>query len=263
MTTQILRTIDRLRFELPLSLALGASAGFAALSAPARLMAQVPVAGDMGTAGRAIVAVLLAAVTGGAGYLAMRKPAKSAPAPADPIIDIPEDERPSGMPAERFARFRRADAHPDAPPRDPIFASRDLGEPFMDVGVVPPSPSVAEPDSHADGEWWPEATIPDADYVELPEDAVVQPPEPVAAEMAEIPVVEPEVETAEMSPVVADTPVVPEAPVAPHPGATSISAMMERLSAGLERRAAVPPRDPTPALRNALAELNRLAERRG
>jgi len=261
MTTQILRTIDRLRFELPLSLALGASAGFAALSAPARLMAQVPVAGDMGTAGRAIVAALLAAVTGGAGYLAMRKPVKAASAPADPIIDIPEDERPSGMPAERFARFRRADAHPDAPPRDPIFASRDLGEPFMDVGVV--APPAAEPDRDADGDWWPEATIPDADYVELPEDAVLHPAEPVAAALAEAPAAEPAVETAEMSPVVAETPVVPETPAAPHPGATSISAMMERLSAGLERRAAVPPRDPTPALRDALAELNRLAERRG
>ena len=48
-------------------------------------------------------------------------------------------------------------------------------------------------------------------------------------------------------------------PIAPQ---ASITAMMERLSAGLERRATVPPRDPTPALRDALAELNRLAERR-
>jgi hypothetical protein len=264
MTTQILRTIDRLRFELPLSLALGASAGFAALSAPARLMAEVPVAGDMGTAGRAIVAVLLAAATGGAGYLAMRKPAKAAPAPADPVIDIPEDERPSGMPAERFARFRRADAHPDAPPRDPIFASRDLGEPFMDVAVAGGAPSAAEPEAHADGEWWPEASIPDADYVELPEDAVIRPEEPA---VAEAPVAGPEIETAETSPVLAEAlaeaPAVAAPPVVPHPGATSIGAMMERLSAGLERRASVPPRDPTPALRDALAELNRLAERRG
>jgi hypothetical protein len=262
MTTQFLRTIDRLRFEIPLSLALGASAGFAALSAPARLMAQVPVAGDMGTAGRAIVAVLLAAVTGGAGYLAMRRPVKAAPAPVDPLADIPEDERPSGMPAERFARFRRADAHPDAPPRDPIFASRDLGEPFMDVGVVPPS--AAEPEDHAEGEWWPEAAIPDADYVELPEDAVVPPTEPAEQLDAGTPDAEPEIETAEISPVAPEAPAAaPHPVVAPHPGATSISAMMERLSAGMERRASVPPRDPTPALRDALAELNRLAERRG
>lgn len=257
MTTQILRTIDRLRFELPLSLGLGASAGFAALSAPARLMAQVPVAGDMGTAGRAIVAALLAAAAGGAGYLAMRKPGKAAPAQADPVADIPEEERPSGMPAERFARFRRADAHPDAPPRDPIFASRDLGEPFMDVAVA--SPAAPGPDAHADGEWWPDAAIPDADYVELPEEAVVHPAE---SAVTEPPVIEPEIETAETSPVAAEAEAA-AMPAAPHPGATSISAMMERLSAGLERRASVPPRDPTPALRDALAELNRLAERRG
>lgn len=253
MTTQILRTIDRWRFETPLSVALGASAGFVALSAPAQLFSQLPVAGDMGTAGRAIVAVLLAAVAGGAGYAAMRRPAKPEPEPVDPFAEIPEDERPSGMPAERFARFRRADAHPDAPPREPIIASRDLGEPFMDVAPAAPT---AKPEVDADEQWWPDSTIPDGDYVELPEEAIAE-PEPV---VAEVPVVEvePEVEAVEPPPVLTDD----EASVAPRPGHTSISAMMERLSVGLERRATVPPRDPGPALRNALAELNRLAERR-
>lgn len=250
MTTQILRTIDRWRFETPLSMALGASAGFVALSAPAQLFQQVPVAGDMGTAGRAIVAVLLAAVAGGAGYLTMRKPVKTEPEPVDPYADVPEDERPSGMPPERLARFRRADAHPDAPPRAPIIASRDLGEPFMDVAAPPPP--AAEPE--ADEQWWPETTIPDADYVEVPEEAVAQPvadvTEPV---VAEVPVEEPVAEVSE--------PIAP-APAEAHSGKASISAMMERLSTGLERRASVPPRDPTPALRDALAELNRLAERR-
>ncbi|MDH7639678.1 hypothetical protein [Sphingomonas oryzagri] len=256
MTTQILRTIDRWRFETPLAVGLGAAAGFVALSAPAQLFAQVPVAGDMGTAGRAIVAVLLAAVAGGAGYIAMRKPVKPEPEPVDPFADMPEEERPSGMPAERFARFRRADAHPDAPPREPIHASRDLGEPFMDVAAAAPG---AKPEADADEQWWPDSTIPDGDYVELPEDVVVQ-PEPVTAEAS---VAEPEVVAVEPAPVavVAET-VAAEAPVASRPGHTSISAMMERLSAGLERRATVPPRDPGPALRNALAELNRLAERR-
>ena len=250
MTTQILRTIDRWKFETPLSMALGAAAGFVALSAPAQLFAQVPVAGDMGIAGRATVAVLLAAVAGGAGYVAMRKPARREPMPVDPFAEIPEDERPSGMPAERFARFRRADAHPDAPPREPIIASRDLGEPFMDVAA-------AGPETDADGQWWPDSTIPDGEYVELPEEAIAE-PEPV---MAEAPAVEaqPDIEAVEPAPVVAAA----ETRVAPRPGHTSISAMMERLSAGLERRAAVPPRAPAPALRDALAELNRLAERRG
>jgi hypothetical protein len=254
MTTQILRTIDRWRFETPLSMALGASAGFIALSAPAQLFQQVPVAGGMGVAGRAIAAVLLAAVAGGAGYVAMRKPVKAEPAPVDPLADIPEEERPSGMPAERFARFRRADAHPDAPPRAPIIASRDLGEPFMDV-VAPPA--AGEPEAHTDEQWWPDHSIPDADYVELPEEAVAKAAEPAAeAEIAEVPV-----EDAKLAWPIESAPV-EQAPAEPSSGKASISAMMERLSAGLERRASVPPRDPTPALRDALAELNRLAERR-
>ena len=34
-------------------------------------------------------------------------------------------------------RVRRADAHPDAPPRRPVFAHRDLGTPFLDVRAAP------------------------------------------------------------------------------------------------------------------------------
>jgi hypothetical protein len=260
MTTQILRTIDRLAFETPLALALGASAGFVALTAPAQLMAQVPVAGDMGMAGRAIVAVLLAAICGGAGYGAMRRPAKPMAASAGPVEEIAEEEQPSGMPAGRLARFRRADAHPDAPPREPIIASRDLGEPFMDVAGFAPPPAEVE----VDEAWWPGTAIPDGEYVELAADTVpdaVETPEPAFAGATPIeavveavtpePVAEAEIETQSQ----------PQPQPAPR-GATSISAMMERLAAGLERRASAPPRDPTPALRDALAELNRLAERR-
>jgi hypothetical protein len=32
---------------------------------------------------------------------------------------------------------RRADAHPDAPPRRPVFANRDLGTPFLDIRAEP------------------------------------------------------------------------------------------------------------------------------
>ena len=38
--------------------------------------------------------------------------------------------------------IRRADAHPDAPPRPPLLATRDLGTPFLDVRA-PDSESVA------------------------------------------------------------------------------------------------------------------------
>lgn len=36
--------------------------------------------------------------------------------------------------------LRRADAHPDAPPRRPVFANRDLGTPFLDIHAPPVGP---------------------------------------------------------------------------------------------------------------------------
>ena len=39
--------------------------------------------------------------------------------------------------------LRRADAHPDAPPRRPVFANRDLGTPFLEVTAESPPPMTA------------------------------------------------------------------------------------------------------------------------
>jgi hypothetical protein len=39
--------------------------------------------------------------------------------------------------------LRRADAHPDAPPRRPVFANRDLGTPFLEVTADTPPPMSA------------------------------------------------------------------------------------------------------------------------
>ena len=39
--------------------------------------------------------------------------------------------------------LRRADAHPDAPPRRPVFANRDLGTPFLEVTADTPAPMSA------------------------------------------------------------------------------------------------------------------------
>jgi hypothetical protein len=287
MTTQILRTIDRWHFEAPLALALGASAGFFAWTVPAELFTQIPVAGEHGLAGRAAVAAVLAVLCAGVAYLAMRRrPAKPAePAEiAEPIDEIAEEEPASGMPTERLRRFRRADAHPDAPPREPIIASRDLGEPFMDVGGFAPPAAVA--DAPAEDAWWPETSIPDGDFVEVGDEPAAHPVEALAEEtpVADAPVAETPIIAAEPAiappaevevaakPAPAPQPVPPEtaAPAEPMmPRGSTISAMMERLSAGLERRAgsddvaeAPPARDMRPALRDALNELNRLAVRR-
>ncbi len=60
MATQILRTVDRWRFETPLALALAGAAGFAALAMPHEIFARLPVAGHFGTPGHVALALLLA-----------------------------------------------------------------------------------------------------------------------------------------------------------------------------------------------------------
>lgn len=272
MATQILRTIDRWRFEAPLALALAGSAAFVTLAMPGELFAQVPVAGSHGLAGRLAVSLLLALVLGGGGYAVMRRAGGSAAkaAPAEDAEEIAEEDIPSGMPSERFRRFRRADAHPDAPPREPIIASRDLGEPFMEVGAYAPPPPAADPHPH--GDWWPETTIPDGDFVEVGEETEPHASEDTAEEDhgAEEKVLEPAFAEAAAS--FPSSNREPDQEPAPRAAPDSIAAMMDRLSVGLERRGArngapaapapTPARDMRPALRNALDELNRLAERR-
>jgi hypothetical protein len=57
----------------------------------------------------------------------------------------------AGAAMDAMPVLRRADAHPDAPARRPLFASRDLGTPFLDVkapmqdGIDQPAP-VSSPD---------------------------------------------------------------------------------------------------------------------
>ncbi len=43
--------------------------------------------------------------------------------------------------------LRRADAHPDAPPRPPLLATRDLGMPFLEVRAAPAAAPSPEPES--------------------------------------------------------------------------------------------------------------------
>jgi hypothetical protein len=226
------------------------------------------------------------------------------PHPREMIIadDQQEPESPS-VAAERLVRLRRADAHPDAPPRQPIRASRDLGEPFMDVaGFAPPPPPLVDlvvP---------PAVSIPDGDYVEIDPTAASNaettqepaaeipvadvpgaeqraPDQPVALELMNevapaiaIDTASEPVPAEESSPIEAFEPAPEPAPAPSRPPRQSLSSMMERLSAGLERRSGEPlpppppaaalaealsgPRNVDPALRSALNQLNRLATRR-
>ncbi len=271
MATQILRTVDRWRFETPLALVLAAATGFAGMAMPRALFARLPGVGHFGMAGQILLASLLAIVCGVLAYRAMRRPAT--PVPVDEDAELIDDiDTPSGLSEDRLHRLRRADRHPDAPPRAPIRASRDLGEPFMEVGAfVAPSAVEAEPAEPIAAE----PAIIEGDFVEV-EASVAQtvdgdPAPGLAADVA--PVAE------AIIPATPDPVSAPDEAAAPRPAPfapraagpaprqdDSIAAMMERLSAGMERRAgrpAAPMRDMRPALRDALDELNRLAAHRG
>jgi len=54
------------------------------------------------------------------------------------VLAIGRNAREDGVPI-----LRRADAHPDAPPRRPVFANRDLGTPFLEVTADTPPPMSA------------------------------------------------------------------------------------------------------------------------
>jgi hypothetical protein len=54
------------------------------------------------------------------------------------VVAIGRNAREDGVPV-----LRRADAHPDAPPRRPVFANRDLGTPFLEVTADTPPPMSA------------------------------------------------------------------------------------------------------------------------
>lgn len=267
MAKKILRAIDRWRFEAPLAALLGVAAGFAVAAMPASIFAQAPVVGGYGLIAQGAAAALIAVLSGVVSYILMRPPAR-------PGIDAATlaEARQEETPAERLHRVRRADRHPDAPPRAPIRASRDLGAPLMEVGLFfQETAGQTETDMILDGE-----------FVELAgELPAPHPAEPDVGETETLDAVEELAETTpveeeEEAPVVAAAPVPPVAPapilrvVAPRER-QSLDAMIDRLSAGLERRATLrpmdgpvgeAPRDMRPALREALEELNRLAASR-
>ena len=86
--------------------------------------------------------------------------------------------------------LRRADAHPDAPPRPPLLATRDLGRPFLEIRAATPAPPAPAPeDEHIDFDaiFPPRAITPP----KAPE-PVAQAPEPVVVPLAPVAVAAPE-----------------------------------------------------------------------
>jgi hypothetical protein len=99
--------------------------------------------------------------------------------------------RPALVPDEepQAPRLRRADAHPDAPSRRPIFAGRDLGEPYHEEEPLELETALAaEPEAFEAPEPQPEPEPlfePELDSEPLPAFLVPQEPEPAFAEEPE------------------------------------------------------------------------------
>lgn len=136
---------------------------------------------------------------------------------------------------ERTPIVRRADSHPDAPPRPPVIATRELGAPMMSVGVEEERPLPQDLDT------------PLAEYDPL---AFIEshPPEPLPCED------EPDSRVAAPAPLPRPAPLVagerfetfdltpPKPSTAPapkpqqHDREVSVHALLERLEAGVARR---------------------------
>ena len=141
--------------------------------------------------------------------------------------------------------LRRADAHPDAPARRPLFAAQDLGTPFLDVRA--PVHVVAE----------------DADAVALPAPMATLPTEralpadldlPLSSYGPDAPAEDLPIVSAPLVEVVA--PVPPRADIDP---SASLHSLLDRLEQAVTRRTPAPSPTGEERLQESLASLRRLA----
>lgn len=144
--------------------------------------------------------------------------------------------------------LRRADAHPDAPARAPLLATRDLGVPFLDVHAPASPPVERELPRDLD------VPLSSFDPYAIPGTSVAQLP-PMASAIQE----EGErFDTFELRPAVPqprDQPPI----AAPRTDAT-IHALLDRLERGVSARK-TPPTPPSDAVDHMLGDLRRLATR--
>lgn len=81
---------------------------------------------------------------------------------------------------DSLPNLRRADAHPDAPPRAPLLATRDLGTPFLEVTAPPKAEAKPDPFARLEPLFAPEP-------VAAVEPLFAPAPAPVAEQVAEAP----------------------------------------------------------------------------
>lgn len=157
-----------------------------------------------------------------------------------PFADEVDEETPPSV--------RRADAHPDAPPRPPVRAARDLGMPFLDP--------VVQGDA--------EVTLPrDLDTPMAMFDPEALPMVPAAPPPTVRPLFRPPVAEQEA---VAERAPTPEPVADPAPPTADLSELIDRLDRGLQRRRGDRPAEPVvsaeagnPGLASALVALRRMA----
>jgi len=145
------RRMKKLMKRLPLGLLaaimLGGAAAFFCLAMPAEMLERIvsasglpdllaAAAPPLGLTARLLAAALAALVAGGLawGGFALsgpRRPAHQREGDADEAADIP------------LPPLRRADLHPDAPPRRPLFAASDIGTPLDLSDPLDPVPVFA------------------------------------------------------------------------------------------------------------------------
>lgn len=265
---KLVEAIERTPLAWPMAMLVAAATAFLAYAVPAAIVERAvaaigsaPLAAaavPFGAVARAVLALAAAGMAGGAIWAVFRRLDGARPgtaAEAEPEIDLF-----APVPAAAaMPQLRRADIHPDAPARRPIFAASDLGAPMDDVhsgqtpfgrpplfgtaapvaaaAALPVHPPVAA-DARAEDDDNADLLLLDARYG-LDDDASDAMPAPGADPG-------------------------PAAPIAALPDSTeSIAGLMARLERGLERRGgaaagAVTPIDAGGDLRHALNELRRM-----
>ncbi len=143
--------------------------------------------------------------------------------------------RPEGF--ESTPIVRRADAHPDAPPRPPVIATRELGAPMMSVGVDEERPlpkdldtPLAEFDPRAFVESHPPEPLPSDDIPDFTVAAPAPLPRPAVLAPGE------RLDTFALTPPSAAPEPAPRARQPVIDREISVPALLERLEAGISRR---------------------------
>jgi hypothetical protein len=188
-------------------------------------------------------------------------------------VTMPRLAEPVATKEQDLPILRRADAHPDAPARRPVLATRDLGTPFLEVRAKTkakaepaPKPPEAQP-IPADLD----APLSAYDPTAIPVFAAepVRPVAPLFKKPAPLRDPAERIETFELTPAVRPAPRIadwypgpstPKPIAAPRTDAT-IHALLDRLERGVARREAAAPPPPPPSLQDTLAELRKMATR--